>query len=272
MEAALRKKAEALALMEASLRERAEAGKKYAEAGMMLSQRKWDEAEKIMSELPPHAAAASIYSVLGLVHAYRGHWATAITNYSLVVQVVPDDPNAYHQLAALLVKVGDVEGYRRHCQKLLQQFGKTSDPNIAERTAKACLILPQSGADPATISRLADIAVASGPTNRDFSFFQLAKGLSEFRQGRFASAIDWLKPVVAEQGDPNRAVQASMVLAMAQYRVNQLDAARETFMKGNELARRRVPGPDGPIPENRWNDWIFMHTLIGEAKTLIEGQ
>jgi hypothetical protein len=170
----------------------------------------------------------------------------------------------------LLVKTGDSEGYRRHCQKLLQQFGNTTDPIIAERTVKACLILPNSGVDLGAVARLAETAMAAGPTHPSFSFFQFAKGLSEFRQGRFASAADWLKPVVEEQGDPNRAVQASMVLAMAQFRLKQLDEARETLAKGVRLAARRVPGPDGPIPENRWNDWIFMHQLIGEAKALIE--
>ena len=218
---------------------------------MFLSQSKWDEAENAMSDVPPHRSAASIYSVLGKVDAIRGHWKRALTNYSIVVQLLPEDPFAYHQLPALLLKLGDTEGYRRHCQKLLQKFGDTSDPNIAERTVKACLILPQPGVDFATMSQLADIAVAAGPAHRDFPFFQLAKGLSEFRQGRFASAIDWLKPVAAEQGDPNRSVQASMVLAMAQHRLNQLDEARATFTNGIELAQKRVPGPDGPIPENR---------------------
>jgi serine/threonine protein kinase len=269
-QAHLRQQAEAGLLAEKQLREQSERGKKYAEAGMLLSQAKWDEAERVINEVPPHPAAASIYSVLGKINALRGRWAAATSNFVTVVQVIPDDAYAYHQLAALLVKTGDIEGYRRHCQKLVQKFGNTSDPNIAERTVKACLILPKSGVDLPTMARLAEIAVASEPTHRDYSFFQFAKGLCEFRQGRFASAIDWLKPVVAEQGDPIRSVQASMVLAMVQYRVNQLDDARETLTNGIELAQRRVPGPDGPIPENRWNDWIFMHALIGEAKALIE--
>ena len=268
-QAALRQQAEAGLEAERELRERSEVGKKYAEAGIFLSQGKWDEAQKIMDGIPPYQPGASIYSVLGKVNAIRGQWKSALTNYSIVAQLMPDDSFAFHQLAALFLKTGDIEGYRRHCQRLAQKFGDTSDPNMAERTVKACLIVTNSGVDLATMSKLAEVAAAAGPGHRDYPFFQFAKGLTEFRQARFTSAVEWLKPVAAELGHPNRAVQASMVLAMAQHHLNQTDEARETFNRGIELAERRVPGSNGPIPENNWNDWIFVHRLMEEAKALI---
>ena len=261
--------AEAGLAAEKELRLRSEIGKKYAEAGLKLSESKWDEAQKIMDGLPVYQSGASIYSVLGRVNGIRGKWAIALTNFAIVVQVMPDEPFAYYQLAALYLKTGDLEGYRRHCQRLVQKFGSTSDPNIAERTLKACLVVSNSGVDLATMSKLAEVAVAAGPGQRDFPFFQFTKGLAEFRQGRFASAIEWLKPVAAG-GDPNRTVQASMVLAMAQHRLKQTEDANETLVRGIELAERKLPGPNGPIPEERVPDWIYAHLLMQEAKALIE--
>ena len=266
----LRQAAEAGLAAEKELRMRSEIGKKYAEAGLKLSESKWDEAQKIMEGVPPYQAGASIYSVLGRVNAARGQWTKALTNFSIVAQVMPEDPFAYHQLAALYLKAGDLQGYRRHCQRLIEKFGNTSDPNIAERTVKACLILPKPEVDLSVIDKLAQTAVSAESSHHDFPFFQFAKGLAEFRQNRFASAVDWETSVTRQSGDAIRSVQAYMVLAMAQYRLKKIDEARNTLNQGIELAERRVPGPNVPVPGDRWNDWIFAHLLIQEAKTLIE--
>jgi hypothetical protein len=75
---------------------------------------------------------------------------------------------------------------------------------------------------------------------------------------------------MADQKDAIRAVQASLIFAMAQYQLNWRDEARATLTKAEELAQAHVPGPDGPVPDMRWNDWIFMHVLIQEAKALME--
>ena len=120
------------------------------------------------------------------------------------------------------------------------------------------------------MDKLAGIAVAADPARAEFHFFQFAKGLSEFRQGRFGSAMDWLKPVVAEGGDAFRTVQASMVLAMTQYRLEQVEQARQTFRKGTELADRRVSSSN--IPEGRWNDWLYMQALMQQARKMVEAQ
>jgi serine/threonine protein kinase len=271
-QAELRRKAEAGLAAEKELREQSELSEVYLEAGQLLSKRKWDEAERVMRGVGAYSGSGPIYSVLGQVRAMQGRWDAAITNFTFTAEALPEDPHAFFQLTALYVKVGDLEGYRRHCQRLQQKYGNTSDPNLAERTVKACLILPKSGADMPMMNKLAETAVAVGETHGDFPFFQFAKGLVEFRQGRFASAIDWARPVSERLNDPIRAVQASMIVAMAQHRLNELDDARETLASGIELANRRVSGEDGPVPDNRWNDWIFMHTLILEAKTLLEVQ
>src|SRR5213076_1130888 len=117
---------------------------------------------------------------------------------------------------------------------MLRQFGATSDAVIAERTAKDCLILPPPAADLITIAKLAETAVSAGPSHNFFRHFQFVKGLAEFRQNRFASAVEWLQPVVAEKGDVYCTVQAHMTLALAQQQLKQSDSARATLAKGLE--------------------------------------
>jgi serine/threonine protein kinase len=275
-QARLRQRAEAGLAAEAKLREQAERGKKYGEAGLLLSQRKFAEAEKLVNELPPHPAAASIFSVLGMIHMSRGNWRGAISNYTVVMRLTPGDQpalqhHAYHYLAPLLLQVGDVQAYRQHCERMLREFGATSDPLIAERTAKDCSILPPPDAWLPQIARLAEVAVAAGSEHKLWPYFQLAKGLAEFRQGHTVEAVKWLEPVLDVKGDMYRTVQAQMTLAMVQWRLNQMETAKTTFAKGHDIAETRLPRLDqGQSPEDRWNDWFIAHALLREAKAIIE--
>src|SRR5713101_8044303 len=170
---------------QARLREEAEdgarIGAKLTQAGLLISREQFEEAEKILSELPPHPATAALFNVLGIIHARRREWPAAITNFNRVIELVPADHDAYHSLAPLLAQSGDQEAYRRLCARILRQFGGTSDPAIAERMAKDCLILPPPAADLETIGKMADTAVAAGPDHKFWHYFQFVKGLAEYR-------------------------------------------------------------------------------------------
>ncbi|HWN94122.1 MAG TPA: protein kinase [Methylomirabilota bacterium] len=269
-QATLRQQAEAGLAAERKLRDRAELGKVYTEAGMLLSQNRFDDAQKLMATVAPDPGGASLYSVLGLIDIARGRWHSALTNYSLVVQFIPEDHRAYHYLAPLLLQVEDAEGYRRLCQRMLRQFGETSDPAVAERAAKDCLILPPPADDLPAIAKLVETAVAAGPRHRSWPSIQFTKGLMEFRQGRFADAAQSLQPVLPRTNDIYRTAQAYMTLALAQHQLKESEEARATLAKGREFVEHRFPkiGPNSG-PEDRWNDWFIAHALMREAGSLI---
>ena len=168
----------------------------------------------------------------------------------------------------MLAQSGDEEGYRRLRARILRQFAGSSDPVIAERMAKDCLILPPAAADLETISKMADTAIAAGPNHEFWDYFQFVKGLAEYRQGHFSSAAEWLQKVVAHESDPYRTVAAYMVLAMAQHQLKQVDDARATLAKGIEMAEAKIATPGSP----QWNDQMAARLLMREAKELIEGR
>jgi Flp pilus assembly protein TadD len=265
-----RQRAVAAEKEQARLREQAEfgalLGAKLTQAGLLISREQYEEAEKIVSQLSPHPATASIINVLGVIHARHGQWPAAITNFNRVIELIPADHDAYHSLAPLLVQSGDQEAYRRLCAQILRRFAASSDPAIAERMAKDCLILPPPAADLETIGKMADTAVAAGPDHKSWHYFQFVKGLAEYRQGHFASAAEWLQKVAGREGDPHRTVAAYMVLAMAQYQLKQVDEARATLAKGVKLADSKLATLGGP----QWNDQITAQVLTREARTLIE--
>ena len=269
-QAQLREAAEAGLAAERKLREQAENGKIYTEVGMLLSQKRFDDAQAKLLSIPPQPPAASLYSVLGLIDVCRGKWRSAVTNYNVVVQFMPDDHQAYHYLAPLLVHVGDIEGYRRHREQMLRQFGDTTDPAIAERTAKDCLILPPPAADLPAIVKLTETAAAAGPRHRFWPSIQFTKGFTEFRRGQFSSAVESLEPVLSRTNDVYRTVQAYATLAMAQHQLKRLDDARTTLAEGVAFADARLPRfTNEGGPEDRGNDWIIAHALMRESKALI---
>src|SRR6266542_2051556 len=257
------------------LRQQAEAGarlgEKLTQAGLALSRNRFEEAEEIVSQLPNHPAAASIFNVLGVVHARREQWSAAIKNYTKVVELRPADHEAYHCLAPLLVQAGDSDAYRHHRERILRQFAGTSNPVVAERMAKDCLFVPPPAADLTAIARMAETAVAAGPNHQYWPYSQFVKGLAEYRQGRFASAAEWFQKALSQSVDVYRTVQAHMTLAMAQHQLKQAEEARVTLAKGLELAEQRFPKAGKIGLDEQWYDWIIAQVLMREAKALIEG-
>jgi len=270
-QARLRQHAEEVAALEVKLRMKAEVGQKYASAGLYLSQGRYDEAEKLVNEIPVNAAASGLYNVFGMIHAISGEWPAAVSNFTHVVDLMPDDHLGYHYLTPLLLQVGDVEGYYRLRERLLRHFGATNDPVIAERTVKDCLLLPAAASNQFNaIAAMAEKAVTAGPEHKQWPYFTFVKGLLEFRRGDFSSAVDWLQKTLGFKGDIYRKVQATAVLAMCQHRLGQREQARTTLEAALAMARTELPhlGRKRALGE-QWNDWIIAHWLVREATSMI---
>jgi eukaryotic-like serine/threonine-protein kinase len=116
---------------------------------------------------------------------------------------------------------------------------------------------------------MADRAIAAGSQNKPWPYFQFAKGLAEYRLGRFESAAEWMEKVAAAKGDIYRGVQAQMVLAMAQQQLRKVDQARETFAKALQTVETRFPKTGKGGLDDQWNDWVIAHALMREAKALV---
>jgi WD40 repeat protein/serine/threonine protein kinase len=213
--------------------------------------------------------AASL-TAKGDAQARAGQWTNAIATFSKVVELEPDNYETYHPLAALLVQSGDAKAYQRQCAQVLARFGSTEDPVTAERMAKDCFILPFPG-DASVLAQLAETAVRLGTNHTYFIYFQFAKGLAEYRQGRFAGAAQWMSNVSAAGGAPSRQAEAQFVLAMAQCRLNRPDQARAALSAGVEIVEKKLPKLESGDIGQDWIDWIIARALMREAKDLIQG-
>src|ERR1051326_3509236 len=85
----LRKQAEMALGLQAKLRAQTESGQKLDEAGRAFSEGKFEEAENLLLQVPPHPSSAALYNTLGAMFARRGELQTAITNFSISIGLVP---------------------------------------------------------------------------------------------------------------------------------------------------------------------------------------
>jgi hypothetical protein len=149
----------------------------------------------------------------------------------------------------------------------LSQFGETADPTIAEQIAKYCMMLPPPATSLKRLAKMADIALAAGPTDTSLAHYELVKGLAEYRQGHFAGALEWLRKSAAQEGVPACLAQADATLAMAEYQLGQTNAARAAMAQGVKIAETELAKP-GRID---WNDGLIAQFLLREAQGLIAG-
>jgi tRNA A-37 threonylcarbamoyl transferase component Bud32/tetratricopeptide (TPR) repeat protein len=273
-QAALLQEAQAGRAAEARLREQAEIGRRYADAGRLLSERQFEKAEQLVNETPVRPEGAVLFDSFGRIHAGGREWRRAIANFTREMQLAPSNHLAYHYLAPLLVQVRDLEGYERLRATILRQFAEATDPAVAERMAKDCLILPPAAADLPVIQKMADIAVSAGPTHPSWLYFEFAKGFAEYRQGRFESAAEWLQKVAStwrvNEADPYRSAQTFLVLAMARHQLHQFWPARGALSQGCWIASNHMPHPDSAVMIEEPNDWIIVQAVMREARALIE--
>lgn len=213
--------------------------------------------------------SASLLRLRGEVCARTTLWQEAAAQFSKLIELEREDHQHYHALAPLLVMSGDLGAYRHHCALELRRFGRTQDPSTAERMAKDCLFVASSGVDLSRVSKWADTAVRMGSASPNLPYFQFAKGLAEYRQAHYASALDWTQKVVRTGGVSFRDAEACLVLAMTQHQLNQSEAARDTLVKGKDIVKTRLPKLDDGDLGEAWIDWIMAQTLLKEAESLV---
>jgi tetratricopeptide (TPR) repeat protein len=244
----------------------------------LLSENKDAEAEKLLNDTLAAAGSTQLDSprllrARGSFLARVGRWRDAEADFSRAIDLEPNNHETYHELAPLYVQSGDIDQYRQLCRRIKQQFGSIfDDPLIAERMGKDCLILPPDDDDLSTESRWAEVTVDLCKSQRARPWAEFYKGLAEYRQGQFQEAIGCLQSALTRAGDvAPRDVEAYMVLAMAQFRSNKPQAAREALAAGEGIAETQLPKLENNHLEDDWKDCLIAYALTREAKALING-
>jgi eukaryotic-like serine/threonine-protein kinase len=254
-----------------------------------------DEAlDHLRAAIAANPSESSLHRALGNTLKSMGRDADSLLHYRKAVALNPNDKAALESLRVLLVHLGkgdearsawraaldagppkndewcaytvfcfflgQEDEYRRARGTLLAHFGATTDPQVAGRTARACLLLPASANELRQAVTLAERAVAAERSKHRWYYhdFLFAQGLAEYRQGRFDRAISVMRGEVADVlGPPSR-----LVLAMALHQSGRVAEGREAFkaaVEGHNWKADELPDP---------NNWVY-HVLRREAEGMI---
>jgi serine/threonine protein kinase/tetratricopeptide (TPR) repeat protein len=250
-------------------------GEFEAVARVLIAQKKFDEAEQLLGEAltPSFVKQPSSVDLLVMrmdVRGRRGRLVEAAADAALALKHQPSNHERYYILAALLAKTGDVPTYQEICERFVRKFADTTNVYVGDQVAKTCLLLPSSGVDLQALAHLADNAATRGAGDKSaMPFFQLGKALSEYRQGRFAEAVEWAqKPLQSSRVDSHG--QTYAVLAMAKWRLGEKEAARDFLAKGDGCVPRSLPASDAEDSAKAWLAWVYSRISLDEAAALIQ--
>ena len=172
----------------------------------------------------------------------------------------PPQHNEWYGYAELCLFLGKEDEYRQARKDLLARFGGSTDPNVAERTGRACLLASGTEEELRTAAALIERALAVNRSKYQsaYPYFLFARGLAEFRQGRLDRAVATLR------GDASRVLGPAprLVLAMALHQKGQHVEAREMLaatIKSHEWPRTFTGNQDS---------WMFQ-ILRREAELMI---
>jgi Flp pilus assembly protein TadD len=205
-------------------------------------------------------------------HAARRQWPKVATALAKVVELEPTNHFNWFQLAPVYLELGDKEGYRRVCREMLERFGKSDRPEIAERIAKTCLLAPGAGADRAHVLKLAESAVAADANHPFLKWFHLTRGIAHYREGEVAKAVDRLRLSLSPGVEVTyRDSTAYLFLAMAQQKLGRAEDARESMAKARVVVDERFPKVDrGQLLGADWSDWLRFQIVRREAEELVK--
>jgi serine/threonine-protein kinase len=190
----------------------------------------------------------------GRLEEARAAWAKRL-------ELDPPDHNSWYGYAELCLFLGREDDYRRARRDLLTRFGATTNPFDAERTARACLLLPGTEDELRQAVALAERAVAVRPGDQwGLPYFQFVHGLAEYRQGQFDRAISTMR------GDASSVLGPAprLIVAMALHRSGRAAEGRKTLAEAVLAHDWRA----NEVHVRDQNGWIY-HVLRREAETLI---
>jgi tetratricopeptide (TPR) repeat protein len=201
----------------------------------------------------------------GRYHALRDRWRAAAADHARGIEpAASPGTHEYYEYACLLVLVGDKERYREFIQTLAGQLDGTKDPRLAYELARACIITPESTADPQRVIRWARLAAEIQP----MAWHSHVVGVAYSRAGDYEEALRWLGISLESPWNMGRPLNDFM-LAMIHQRMGHAERAAALFEESirlyEEMESSRV---DGAVPGVFAADWMTIQIYRNEAESL----
>jgi serine/threonine-protein kinase len=244
------------ALDEFSAEEREECYRLWQEVGVVLQRIAKQERAPALDP----ANDTGFLAVLRNNQIRSGHLEEAREAWKTALETEPLNHNCWFGYAELCLFLGHQDEYRRARQDLLTRYGDTVvNTFVAERTGRACLLLPATGDELRQAVSLTERAVADN--HSDFAWarnwFLFAHGLAQYRQGQFDQCISTMQGNASQIGPG-----PGLVLAMALHRIGKTAEARKALAN-------TILSYDWREQRARTHDEWIPHVLRREAESMI---
>jgi eukaryotic-like serine/threonine-protein kinase len=241
--------------------------------------------EKLIEELGlmigNEPGRAQLYAGRASIFARRGSWREAAADLDKAINLDPTEPISWYQIAPLLLQMDDRSSYDRYRHQALARFAETSDPVTAARIAFLALLVTATDDDLTNALKLADTAALAEYPDGYLGWRQLAKGLAEYRRGRFTNSVAWMDKALFTAGqknlpgwghelERNRKAAAYLVESLAWFQMRNPAAARTALNQATDIVEQQFPTTDTGDVGRDWSDWLAAHVLLREAESLIQ--
>jgi len=268
------------------LRHEAEGRERISQAALLVSQERFEEADKLVMDTPlnqPTLEGATVLRSVAEWHALRLQWKQAAERMALLLQVDQLDGSDVSSLDCLrggpvFIELGDTNSYERFRQAAIARFSPAPCP-FADRIVKISLLLPASdrlieSLNPLAAETAKHLAEADqGGDVFTAAWRSVSLGLLEYRRGNYLKAAEWCRRCLNYPGaNAPRTATAQAILAMSYHRLGRAEEARTELAAAREIVenkfRTRLDG-GGPV-QGFWFDWLFARILLRESLAQLE--
>jgi serine/threonine protein kinase/tetratricopeptide (TPR) repeat protein len=282
---------------EARLRREAELRENASRVALLVTQRRFEEADKLVADFPlnkPSIEVSTELRALGDWHAANGRWPEAAARFESVIKVNQLDAldlisEDQLKLAAAFLKSGNRQGYGQFRQAEVAKLGLT---NIASEywTFKVGLLLPPDpntlqlfGLGAELVEKKFSAAKEMRPNSPHWAQWSEVLALLKYRQGNFSTAAEWCDRCETHAADNSARIATTSVLkAMSFWRLGYYQDAVVRWTETYELIQAKsqqgldfgstpftlFPGAPEEL-DGSWYDWIIADLLMHECDELI---
>jgi serine/threonine protein kinase/tetratricopeptide (TPR) repeat protein len=283
---AAEQQAEVARANEAELRRRAETREKITEATVLLNQEKFEDADRLMSDISvtqPTVEGAAVFRSLGEYYALHNQWSKAASHFDIVLHIDPLDGADvctldYLRCGPVLVELADKSAYENFRRVAVARFADGAHP-FADRIIKISLLLPADEKLLLAVRPIADVAAQSIATNADThadvflaAWCSVSLALMEYRSGNYAKAAGWCeRSLNYPEFIAPRTATARVILALADQRLGQTREARFELAQAREIIENKYRSQleRGTPMQGFWFDWDFARILLREAQVVV---
>jgi hypothetical protein len=284
---------------EARLRTEAELREQASHVASLVTQGRFDDADKLVPGLPldkPSVEVSSELRALGDRHAANGRWPEAVARLESVVKVNRLDPpdlvsEDQLKLAVAFLKLGNRPGYGEFRRSEVANIGLT---NLASDYCafKAALLLPP---DPNMLQlfTVGEEAVEKRfPNDKEMrpnpphaAQWSEVLALLEYREGHFSKALMWgyhCASYPAYNADAAAIATVSLIKALSNWRSSNYQTAVVDWTVAYEMIQAKSrqglefeSAPSALFPgapeelEGSWCEWMIADLLMRECNKLL---